>query len=332
MKTELVYFILILAATFIITAVSARILIPKLKSHKMGQKILDVGPRWHKSKEGTPTMGGLSFLIATVIVFIAAVIAVIIRGESINLTKLIITFAMVLLNCMIGIIDDYTKFIRKQNEGLKASQKYLMQLIVSAAYLFAMTTSGCISTAMYIPFVGITLELGWFYYIAAFIVITGIINCVNLTDGIDGLASTVTLVVGAFFAVVAFTGGLLAEVIMSALLIGSCLGFLVYNFYPAKIFMGDTGSLFLGAMVTGLAFMINNPLIIILAGIIYVIEGTTVIMQVGYFKLTHGKRLFKMSPIHHHFEKSGWSEIKIVCVFSAVTLIACVLAYFGAGI
>nr|MBQ4319623.1 phospho-N-acetylmuramoyl-pentapeptide-transferase [Clostridia bacterium] len=253
MKTELVYFILILAATFIITAVSARILIPKLKSHKMGQKILDVGPRWHKSKEGTPTMGGLSFLIATVIVFIAAVIAVIIRGESINLTKLIITFAMVLLNCMIGIIDDYTKFIRKQNEGLKASQKYLMQLIVSAAYLFAMTTAGCISTAMYIPFVGITLELGWFYYIAAFIVITGIINCVNLTDGIDGLASTVTLVVGAFFAVVAFTGGLLAEVIMSALLIGSCLGFLVYNFYPAKIFMGDTGSLFLGAMVTGLA-------------------------------------------------------------------------------
>jgi len=332
MKTELIYFILVLAATFIITAVSARILIPKLKSHKMGQKILDVGPRWHKSKEGTPTMGGLSFLIATVIVFIAAVTAAVIRSESINLIKLLITFAMVLLNCMIGIIDDYTKFIKKQNEGLKASQKYLMQLLVTAAYLFAMTVSGCIDTSMYLPFVGITLELGWFYYVAAFIVITGIVNCVNLTDGIDGLASTVTLVVGAFFAVVAFTGGLLSEVIMSALLIGACLGFLVYNFYPAKIFMGDTGSLFLGAMAAGLAFMINNPLIIILAGIIYVIEGTTVIMQVGYFKLTHGKRLFKMSPIHHHFEKSGWSEIKIVSVFSLVTVIACVLAYFGAGI
>jgi len=332
MKTELIYFILVLLSTFVITAVSARILIPKLKSHKMGQKILDVGPRWHKSKEGTPTMGGLSFLIATVIVFAIAAVTAFLRDESINMIKLLITFIMVLLNCMIGIIDDYTKFIRKQNEGLKASQKYLMQLLVAAAYLFAMTVSGCIDTSMYIPFAGITLELGWFYYVAAFIVITGIVNCVNLTDGIDGLASTVTLVVGAFFAVVSFCSGLLAETIMSALLIGSCLGFLVYNFYPAKIFMGDTGSLFLGAMVTGLAFMINNPLIIIIAGIIYVIEGTSVILQVGYFKLTHGKRLFKMSPIHHHFEKSGWSEIKIVTVFSLITLAACVLAFIGTGI
>jgi len=332
MKTELIYFILVLLSTFVITAVSARILIPKLKSHKMGQKILDVGPRWHKSKEGTPTMGGLSFLIATVIVFAIAAVTAFLRDESINMMKLLITFTMVLLNCMIGIIDDYTKFIRKQNEGLKASQKYLMQLLVAAAYLFAMTVSGCIDTSMYIPFIGITLELGWFYYVAAFIVITGIINCVNLTDGIDGLASTVTLVVGAFFAVVSFCTGLLAETIMSALLIGSCLGFLVYNFYPAKIFMGDTGSLFLGAMTVGLAFMINNPLIIIIAGIIYVIEGTSVILQVGYFKLTHGKRLFKMSPIHHHFEKSGWSEIKIVTVFSLVTLAACILAFIGTGI
>ncbi len=332
MKIELIYFISVLLATFLITAIAARILIPKLKSIKMGQKILDVGPRWHKSKEGTPTMGGLSFLIATVIVFTITVIVATIRGESINIMKLLITFGMVLLNCMIGVIDDFTKFIRKQNEGLKASQKYLMQLIVAAAYLFAMTTSGNISTKMFIPFVGIELELGWFYYLAALIVITGIVNCVNLTDGIDGLASTVTLVVGGFFAVIGFCGGLLSEVIMSALVIGACLGFLVYNFYPAKIFMGDTGSLFLGAAVTGLAFMIDNPLIIIIAGIIYVLEGCSVILQVSYFKLTHGKRLFKMSPIHHHFEKCGWGEIKIVSVFSLVTLIACVIAYFGAGI
>ena len=337
MKPQLLYFICTLLMTFVMTTAALRFLIPKLKSLKMGQKILDVGPRWHKSKEGTPTMGGLSFLCTSAVVFAAVAVIMVLRGESVSLLKLIITFIMALLNGCVGIIDDYAKFTHKQNEGLSAPQKYLLQLLVAAAYLFAMRTAGFLTTALYIPFVGKSVELGWFYYVIALILITGIVNCVNLNDGIDGLASSVTLVVGGFFAVVSFPLGLLTETVLSALTVGSCLGFLMYNFYPARIFMGDTGSLFLGGMAVGMGFLIDNPLILLLAGIVYIIEGITVVMQVGYFKWTkrrygEGRRLFRMSPIHHHFEKCGWREIKIVFVFSAFTLIACTAAYFGVGL
>ena len=323
------YFLAAMLATFGLTALIARFLIPKLKSMKLGQQILDIGPRWHKSKEGTPTMGGLSFIIASLLVFAVIAVAMAAGGAADGLEKLIIVIVMATLNGAIGVVDDLTKFKNRRNEGLTASQKYLLQLVTAGLFLAAMKLTGNLTTAVAIPFTDITLELGIFYYILSILLITGIVNAVNLTDGIDGLASSVTLAVGAFFAVAAFTLGLLPEAVISGITIGACLGFLVYNFYPARVFMGDTGSLFLGGLVIGMAYMIENPLIVILVGIIYICEAASVIIQVGYFKLTHGKRFFKMAPIHHHFEKCGWSELKVVGVFSLVTVIAGAIAYFG---
>lgn len=323
------YFLAAMLATFGLTALIARFLIPKLKSMKLGQQILDIGPRWHKSKEGTPTMGGLSFIIAALLVFAVLAVIMAVGGASEGLEKLIIVIVMATLNGAIGVVDDLTKFKNHRNEGLTASQKYLLQLVTAGLFLAAMKLTGNLSTAVAIPFTDITLELGIFYYILSILLITGIVNAVNLTDGIDGLASSVTLAVGAFFAVAAFTLGMLPEAVISGITIGACLGFLVYNFYPARVFMGDTGSLFLGGLVIGMAYMIENPLIIILVGIIYICEAASVIIQVGYFKITHGKRFFKMAPIHHHFEKCGWSELKVVGVFSLVTVIAGAIAYFG---
>ena len=330
MKTTLIiWFLISMILTFGITVIAARVLIPILKSKKMGQKILDIGPRWHKSKEGTPTMGGLTFVIGMTVTFLTVVIISIFRDGIENNYKLIITFVMALLNSAVGVFDDLTKFSKKQNEGLSAKQKMFLQLLVAGLYLFFMTITNNITTAVYIPFIAYELELGWFYYVFAIILVTGVINSVNLIDGIDGLTGSVTSVVGAYFLLTAFMIGNLQSAILSSMLIGGCLGFLVYNFYPAKLFMGDTGSLFLGGIVIGLAFMVDNPLIIVVAGLIYIFESLSVMIQVGYFKLTHGKRFFKMAPIHHHFEKCGWSELKIVGTFSLFTLIMCVIAYFG---
>lgn len=324
------YFIITLLLSFVLTAAAARILIPKLKSLKMGQKILDIGPRWHKSKEGTPTMGGLSFIFASLpVVLIAGSYGFFIYDGNETALMLVLTLAMAYLNGLIGFLDDYVKFVKKQNEGLRAGQKYFLQLIVAGGYLLSMEFLGYLDTAIYIPYADITVELGILYYIIALVLLTGIVNSVNLADGIDGLASTVTLFVAAFFAVAAFIYGAWETVFLSAMTAGACLGFLVYNFYPARIFMGDTGSLFLGGLVVGAAFMINNPAIIIVVGFIYIVESASVMIQVAYFKLTHGKRFFKMAPIHHHFEKCGWSELKIVGIFGAITVFMCVVAFFG---
>lgn len=322
------YFIFALAATFILSAVFGRILIPKLKSMKMGQKILDIGPRWHKSKEGTPTMGGLSFIFASLIVFAAAVIIMFAADRTEGLSKLIAVILYGAANGAIGVVDDLTKFKNHRNEGLTAAQKYLLQLICAGGFLAALKIGGGITTEMWIPFVGVSFDLGIFYYIISILLLTGIVNSVNLTDGIDGLASSVTLAVGGFFAVAAFTLGSLSTAVLSGIMMGACLGFLVYNFYPAKVFMGDTGSLFLGGLAVGAAYMIGNPLIIVIVGIVYIAEAASVIIQVGFYKLTK-KRFFKMAPIHHHFEKCGWTELKIVGVFSLVTVIAGFIAYFG---
>lgn len=321
------YYIISATFTLILTALSLRFLIPVLKSKKMGQKILEIGPRWHKSKEGTPTMGGLSFIIA----FFVTVIPIIIfmcaaKGETVNIVPALLTGLFALGNGIIGMIDDRTKFSKGKNEGLLAWQKYLLQLILSAAYLFFMKYFGAISTEMYLPFIRKTVELGIVYYPIALILLTGVINSVNLSDGIDGLNSSETAVVAAFFSFVAFFTGNLPLTIFSGATLGCCLGFLVYNFHPARVFMGDTGSLFLGGLVVGMAFMAGNPLIILVAGFMYVLEAISDIIQVLYFKLTHGKRFFKMAPIHHHFEKCGWSEVKIVAVFSAFTLLFCAVA------
>ncbi len=330
----IVYFLISLAATFILTVAAARILIPKLKSMKLGQQILDIGPRWHKSKEGTPTMGGISFIIGSLITFAAMAVTLLARGEADGLERMLIVVLMATANGAIGVVDDLTKFKNHRNEGLTATQKYLLQLITAGAFLAALKLTGNLSTELAIPFVGVKLELGIVYYVLSILLITGIVNAVNLTDGIDGLASSVTGVVGGFFAVAAFTLELLPEAVLAGITVGACVGFLVYNFYPARVFMGDTGSLFLGGLVIGMAYLLDSPLIVVLVGIVYICEAGSVILQVGYFKITkrlygEGRRLFKMSPIHHHFEKCGWTELKIVGVFSLVTLLASVLAYFA---
>lgn len=324
----IVYFITALVLTFALTAIFARILIPKLRGMKMGQKILDIGPRWHKSKEGTPTMGGICFIGAAIIVFACMAVVMHINGMSEGFLTAVIVMLFALANGAIGIVDDLTKFKNHRNEGLTASQKYLLQLICAGLFLAALKLTGNITTELSIPYTDISLDLGIFYYIISILLITGIVNAVNLTDGIDGLASSVTLALGAFFAVIGFVASALPTVIVSAITMGACLGFLVYNFYPARVFMGDTGSLFLGGLAIGMSYMINEPLIIVIVGIVYICEAASVILQVGYYKLTK-KRLFKMAPVHHHFEKCGWSELKIVGVFSLFTVIAGTIAYFG---
>ena len=325
----LIEFFAMTLGVFFVTWLILRKLIPVLKSRKIGQKIYEIGPRWHKGKEGTPIMGGLGFIIATII-GIAVISGVYLYfGREKELLGVWLTLALALLNGLIGFFDDYTKLIKKQNQGFLAWQKLLLQLLVAAAYLWAMSACGFIDTALEIPYFDIELELGIFYYFFAILFIVGMVNSVNLTDGIDGLCSSVSAVVGAFFAVVAFVMLRPELAIFPATVIGGTVGFLMYNFYPAKIFMGDTGSLYLGGAVVGMAFLIEEPLIIMIAGIIYLIEVASVILQVGYFKITHGKRIFKMAPIHHHFEKCGWSEVKIVGVFTLITAIACVLAYLG---
>ncbi len=327
-----------LAGTFGLTILISKFLIPYLKSKKMGQKILEIGPRWHKSKEGTPTMGGLAFIAATLAVLSVTVPLSVAFGVLSKVGGLLLALGYALLNGIIGVIDDCAKFKKGKNQGLTAFQKYFLQLVAACVFLFVGIYTGMIAgkpfDPVYIPFVGDVLLLQntavrILYYVFCLILLTGIVNAVNLTDGVDGLASSVTLVAGLFYsaastlslAAVSGVSGIEGAQLLSAAMIGGCAGFLFYNFYPAKVFMGDTGSLFLGGLVVSIAFLMRNPLIVIFCGMIYILEALSVILQVGYFKLTHGKRLFKMSPIHHHFEKCGWSEIKIVSVFSAATLL-----------
>ena len=313
---------------FVLTVAALRLLIPKLRSMKMGQKILDIGPRWHKSKEGTPTMGGIAFAVPVTVVTAAALALAPTLGINVPTAPVLLTLLLAVGNGVIGVIDDLTKFRKKQNEGLTAPQKYALQLAMAGAFLALLRLYGTPDTTVSVPFTDIHLELGWFYYVFALIFITGIINSVNLTDGIDGLASSVTLVVAVFLSVLGFTYAKYDAALLGGVTVGATLGFLVYNFYPARIFMGDTGSLFLGGIVAGAAFVIDSPLCMAIAGIIYICEALSDIIQVGVYKLTH-KRVFKMAPIHHHFEKCGWSEKKIVFAFSAVTLIASAIAYLG---
>lgn len=319
-----------LVLTFIGTVAVSRWLIPILKSHKMGQKILEIGPRWHKNKEGTPTMGGLAFIAASTVVGLAGSVYIALTDGIRSALPIVFTIALGLAGGLIGCIDDSAKLRKKQNEGLTAPQKFALQFIVSALYLLGMSLVCDMKTELYFPFFDKTVDLGVLYYVVAMLLLTGIMNSVNLTDGIDGLCSSVTLVVGLFFTAAGYLNSLAEPdgtlILLGALLVGSCAGFLVYNFYPARVFMGDTGSLYLGGLVVGGAFMMNNPLLVIVFGIVYIIETASVMLQVAYFKLTHGKRLFKMAPIHHHFEKCGWSEIKIVVVASAVTAAAAVVS------
>ncbi len=321
-------FLIAMAATFLLTVVFSHYIIPVLRGHKVGQSIRPEGPSWHQGKAGTPTMGGICFIMA--ILFVSAGFAVFyaLREDQSKLIPLALTLGLAVFNGLIGFVDDYCKLLKKQNEGLKFLQKTVLQLIVAAIYIFALARTGYIDTALYIPYFGVQIELGWAYYLFAWALIYVMVNSVNLTDGIDGLASSITLAVSIFLSIVAFTFMSISLTIASGALIGGMVGFLIFNVHPAKVFMGDTGSLFLGGILTGAAFLINNPLIIVIAGGVFVIEAISDIIQVTSFKLRN-KRVFLMAPIHHHFEKCGWSENKVVGVFSAVTVLLCIAAWFG---
>ncbi len=323
--TPIVTFIFSLLLSLVVTFVLEKKFIPALMRIKMGQFILDIGPRWHKSKEGTPTMGGIFFISGITAAFL--LFGVVQAINSGNYSSLI-TFVMMLLFGAIGFIDDYTKFVKKQNKGLSAHSKLILQLAVSALFLFAMKYFGYISTAVKLPFFDVSVELGRFYYVFALFFIAFVVNSVNLTDGIDGLAGSVTLVISIMFASFAFKLSNDSLLVLSASLIGGLISFLYYNINPAKIFMGDTGSLFLGGAVIGFSFMLDMPLIIVLAGLWYIIEALSVVLQVISFKLFK-KRIFKMSPIHHHFEMCSWSEHRIVRTFSLFTAVMCILSYIA---
>lgn len=329
MKEFSITFAIGAAAVFALTVAAERILIPILRSHKLGQKILDIGPRWHKSKEGTPIMGGLGFILAALVVMAVFFVVRGVQGRGAEYIPLALTLGLAVGNGAIGFVDDYCKLVRKQNEGLTWKQKLFLQLALATAYVVVMSYTGNLSTAVNLPFTDKTLELGWGFYPIAVIILAGVTNGGNITDGVDGLASGVTFVIGAFLAVCAFSMRDEQLGAVSAILVGATLGFLVYNFHPAKVFMGDTGSLFLGSLVIGCAFMMREPIVGLIVAAVYILEMLSSLLQVIYFRLTHGKRLFKMAPIHHHFEQCGWGENRIVLTFSLVEALFCVLAWFA---
>ena len=307
---------------FAITGVTEHYLIPKLKK-VAGQPIYSEGPRWHVSKSGTPTMGGIAFLIAIITVLVFSCIFLYAIGEYSGALSLMLCICFSLLNSAVGIIDDLKKLKHKHNEGLKPREKLLLQSITCILFLlarfFLLGEQGSISFSFG------DIDLGLIYYPISFIILLGIINCANLTDGIDGLAAGVAFAIGVSFFYISCA--LSYEVcFISSALMGASTAFLIFNLHPAKIFMGDTGSLFLGALTASCAIALGNPLTIIFIGAVYVIEGISVILQVITFKLTH-KRIFKMSPIHHHFEKCGWSENRICIVAIIITFIASIPAF-----
>lgn len=326
-----------LLTSFAVTILLGFVLIPALKRLKFGQTIKEIGPTWHESKNGTPTMGGLLFIIGIILgIFIGFVLYEMTMplNITVNSSENIRLWAGLLAAVgfgLIGFIDDYIKVVKHRNLGLNAMQKTVFQLIIAICYIATLQLSGITSTIVVFPFIG-QLDFGWFYYPLMVLGIYFIVNAVNLTDGIDGLASSVTTVYAIIFMLIATLLQYYTIHILAAALAGGCLGFLVWNFYPAKTFMGDTGSMFLGGCVVALAFGVDLPILILLAGIVYICEALSVVLQVISFKST-GKRIFKMSPIHHHFEMCGWSEIKIVTVFTAVTavfgILAIICVFFG---
>ena len=315
---------------FAVSAVLGKILIPFLRKIKFGQTIKENGPVWHKSKQGTPNMGGFMFIIGSVVGILGGFILLKVLWKeplglsAVNSVKLFGGLGMALIFGFIGFLDDYIKDVKKRNLGLNAKQKLIMQFFTAVAYLLSVYLAGDTSTTVIFPFFG-QLDLGFFYYVIMILFILFLSNAVNLTDGIDGLAASVTFLVCISVLIMSGVLGLLGIGVYASALAGGLLGFLIYNFHPAKVFMGDTGSMFLGGSVLALGFGINLPVLILLFGIIYVVEAMSVVLQVISFQTT-GKRIFKMSPIHHHFEMCGWSEGKIVGVFSLVTLVGCIVS------
>lgn len=317
-----------------VTSLSGFLLIPLLRRLKFGQTINEIGPTWHKDKQGTPTMGGFMFALGSCVgilvayPFLAGMTANYIPG-GLGL-MLLSVFTSLAFGC-IGFVDDYLKIVRHQNLGLHARGKLILQCLVTLCFLVTLHMMGHLSTQVTLPFFGL-VDFSIFFYPLSLILIIGLNNAVNLTDGIDGLCTSVTLCVMLGYMVLLVAGGYFHLATWAAALAGGCVGYLFWNFYPAKVFMGDTGSLFLGGAVVSIGYAMGRPDLMILLSIVYLLEAFSVMLQVSYFKITKGKRIFKMSPIHHHFEMSGWSEVKIVVVFSLVTIAAAVAAYYYAFI
>ncbi len=329
-----------LVLSFFIAFLLGFVLIPWLRKLKFGQTILDIGPAWHKSKQGTPVMGGIMFIVSSIVTFGVVMLTDkllggnLLTGESLVPDSIKIKiFAGIIMAFGFGIIgfaDDYIKVVKKRNLGLTITQKSIAQIALMLAYLGALYMSG--NTFMQIPFVG-NVDLKWFFWFFGMAVIYLTVNAVNFTDGVDGLCASVTTTAAIAFIVIAVLKGLFGVSILAASLAGACAGYLIWNWHPSKVMMGDTGSMFLGGMVVALAYAIDAPLIILFLGIIYVIEMLSDVLQIGYFKATGGKRIFKMAPIHHHFEMCGWKEVKIVIVFSLINIIGSAIGvalfYFG---
>ena len=316
--------ILAVIIAFAISAALCPVVIPFLHKLKFGQQVRDDGPQAHLKKQGTPTMGGVVFVLSAIITSLFYMK---------DYPKIIPILFMTVGFGMVGFLDDYIKIVKKNSDGLSPKQKLLFQFVITGIFAYYLMTSNEVGTGMLIPFTGgvengFYLELGWLFVPALFFIVLGTDNGVNFTDGLDGLCTSVTILVATFFTVVAIGENAGISPITGAV-VGSLLGFLLFNVYPAKVFMGDTGSLALGGFVASSAFMMQMPLFIAIVGMIYMVEVLSVIIQVTYFKKTGGKRIFKMAPIHHHFELCGWSETRVVAVFSIVTAILCLIAYLG---
>ena len=313
--------------SFLLTLVLGRFVLDELRKLHAGQEIREDGPTWHAKKAGTPTMGGIMFILGTAVAVFVFGLPFMRNGIYVHLHILLFALAF----GMIGFIDDFQKVRYHRNEGLTARQKFLLQLAESVIFLTVMRHEGFLQNTVYVPGFQVSFTLNWFVYLffAAFVMV-GCVNSVNLTDGVDGLAATVTLVVMCFFTAVALTWDRYGvQSLFPAAMAGGLTAFLFYNAHPAVVFMGDTGSLFLGGAVAALAFAMDMPLILLPVGIVYIAETMSDIIQVGYFKATHGKRFFKMAPLHHHLELSGWSEWKVVGVFSGLTAVCCLVAYMA---
>lgn len=318
---------------FFVAMIVGKFYVPWLRRIKAGQAIREDGPRWHMSKSGTPTMGGIIFIAGVAIACITVGFQYMMEGDYAH----ILVLAFALIYGAIGFLDDYEKLKKKQNLGLTAKQKFLLQLVVAIAFLFLLRRLGYLSPNLYIPFANVTIPVPEIlYFIFAAFVIVGCVNAVNLTDGVDGLCTGTSIPVFLCYTAIGFVWGheYAGLSIFAAGLTGGLLGFLVYNFNPAQCFMGDTGSLFLGGAVSAMAFIMDMPLILIPLGFLYIVETLSDIIQVSYFKLTHGKRFFKMAPFHHHLEMGGWtgkkwSEKELFVLFTCISTVCAFISFLG---
>lgn len=325
--------ILAFVIAFAVAALLGKIIVPWLRKIKAGQSIKEIGPKWHMSKQGTPTMGGVIFIGGVSAACITAGFSSMLEGDYAHIFVLLLSLGF----GAVGFLDDYKKLKKKENTGLTAGKKFVLQVAVAALFVVVLRYFGHVTPNLYVPFFNVSFPMPeWLFYAFYIFVIVATVNAVNLTDGIDGLAAGTSIPVFLFYSVVAFVWGreYLSMGVFSAGLVGALMGFLIYNFNPAKVFMGDTGSLFLGGAVAGVAIAMDMPLIIITIGILYILEVLSDIIQVGYFKISHGKRVFKMAPFHHHLEMGGftghkWTEKQLFVLFTGISAIMAVISLFG---